>query len=201
VEDVCAAYAWVVENAERLGADLDRLVLAGESAGANLAATLTLAATYRREEPYARRVFDTGVVPRATVAACGIFEVSNPERYDDLAAFHRDRITEVGDAYLHGVRLRDRRTLDLANPLVAVERGDAPERPLPPFFLPVGTWDPLKRDSRRLGAALHALGSEKTEVREYHRGPHGFHAAIMLPEARQCWRDTFDFLAANGAAP
>ena len=36
LEDTCDAYAWVVEHAESFGGDPSRIVLAGESAGANL---------------------------------------------------------------------------------------------------------------------------------------------------------------------
>lgn len=42
IEDVRAACAWALENAARLGATPDKLVLAGDSAGAYLAATATL---------------------------------------------------------------------------------------------------------------------------------------------------------------
>lgn len=42
IEDVRAACAWAVQNATRLGATPDKLVLAGDSAGAYLAATATL---------------------------------------------------------------------------------------------------------------------------------------------------------------
>lgn len=197
VEDVSAAWQWLVQNAERLGGDLSRVVVAGESAGANLAATLTLMTHQRRSETYARDAFDTGVTPKAVVAACGLFEVSNPERFAAHNTFLRDRIEEVTDAYLHGVRLRDRRTLELANPVVAFEGLKQVDRPLPPFFLPCGTWDLLMGDSRRMLKALHQLGSEKSEAREYPRGPHAFHAFVMTPQALRCWKDTFAFLSAH----
>lgn len=42
IEDTRAACAWAFQNAQRLGATPDQLVLAGDSAGAYLAATMTL---------------------------------------------------------------------------------------------------------------------------------------------------------------
>ena len=42
IEDVRAACAWAFQNAQRLGAEPGRLVLAGDSAGAYLAATMAL---------------------------------------------------------------------------------------------------------------------------------------------------------------
>jgi len=74
-----------------------------------------------------------------------------------------------------------------------VERGEKPARPLPPFFLPVGTKDSLLPDTRRLGEALRALGGEAVE--KYYPGElHAFHAFVMRGIARQCWADTFEFL-------
>lgn len=194
VEDISAAWQWLVANAERLGGDLSRVVVAGESAGANLAASLTLMTHQRRDEPYAKDAFATGVTPRAVVAACGLYEVSNPERFSQHATFFRDRIEEVTDAYLHGVRLRDRRTLELADPVVAFEGLTQVDRPLPPFFLPCGTWDLLMGDTQRMVKALHRLGSTNSEAREYPRGPHAFHAFVVTPQALRCWKDTFAFL-------
>jgi acetyl esterase len=196
VEDVCAAWTWLLQNVERLGGDPSRIFLAGESAGANLATTLTLASTYRRPEPFARAVFDAGVVPRGVVPACGLFQVSDPERFKLRPnSYFWDRIAEVTDAYLHGATLDHEFALDLADPVVAFERGEAPARPLPPFFVPCGAWDILRHDSTRLAAALTRLGG-RAEARIYPRGPHAFHAFLFTPSALKCWRDTFEFLAA-----
>lgn len=200
IEDVASAWQWLIENAVRLRIDPHRIVVAGESAGANLAMGLTLATTMEREESFARDVFSTGVVPKAVVAACGIFEVSRPERFAGHAAFFRDRLEEVTDAYLGGVRVPER-LLDFADPLAPLERQERPARPLPPVFLPCGTWDHLLDDSRRLHRALLDAGSTGSTLAEYPRGPHAFHAFVVTPSARACWRDTFSFLGRNGAMP
>src|SRR6266568_8892552 len=50
IADACAAYVWVERNAARYGGDTSRLVLAGESAGANLVTALTLTAVMPRPE-------------------------------------------------------------------------------------------------------------------------------------------------------
>lgn len=199
VADACAAYEWVVENAAAYGGDLGRLVLAGESAGANLVAALTLAACYRRDEPHAKQVFDTGVVPRAVLPACGIFQVSDIERFmrrKKLPSFISDRLHEVHDAYLGQADRSLPAALDLADPLVVLERGERPARPLPPFFLPVGTRDPLLDDTRRMKAALDALGVPAT-ARYYEGEVHAFHALFFRPGARRCWADAFAFLDAH----
>lgn len=192
LEDCAEAYAWVVENAARYGGDLSRLVLAGESAGANLVTSMAIAASFERGEPFARRIFETGVVPRAVLPACGIFQVSDVERFGRrrrLPVWLMDRLVEVSRAYLpHGDA-----GAELADPVVVLERGERPARPLPPFFLPCGTKDPLLDDTRRLGRALEALGA-KAEVAIYPGEPHAFHAFVFREQARRCWRDSFRFL-------
>lgn len=194
LEDVCAAFAWMAANAEKYGGDTSRVVLAGESAGANLATSLAVALAYERPEPYAKKAFATGIVPKAAVPACGVFQVSDLQRLKrrkpKMSAFIADRLHEVETSYL-GQEPRD--DLDFADPLVFFERGEKPARPLPPFFLPVGTRDPLLPDTRRLGEALGKLGVEA--VTQYYPGElHAFHAFVMRKNAQKCWRDTFDFL-------
>ncbi len=196
IEDTCMAYCWAVKEAARLGGDPSRLIVAGESAGANLATALVLAATYKRPEPFARAVFDTGVVPAAALPAYGFLQISDPERYSRryrLSGFTQDRLAEVADAYLHGAQIDPDRGLDLADPLVAFERGEPPDRPLPPFCVHCGTRDILIDDSRRLEAALGKLGA-KCETGWFDSEIHGFNAFVMRPNARRSWRETFDFL-------
>jgi acetyl esterase len=197
IEDVCSAYRFVLEDAPRRGGDPRTIVIAGESAGANLVSSLALATCYERSEPWARAVFDTGIVPRAVVPACGILQVTEPERFERnryIPSMLVDYISGFSTEYLGVEFARPSLEHDLADPLVVLERGESPARPLPPFFVPVGTFDPVLDDTRRLGAALTKLGVEH-EVRYYERGVHAFHAIIVLPEARRCWRDTFAFLS------
>lgn len=197
VEDVFRAFGWLVRHAESWGADLERLVVAGESAGANLVTSLTLATTYRRAEPFAAAVFDTGVVPRAVVPACGIFQVSDVARFSRrkqrFPRFLADRLEEVERAYLGRDANRHGPALDFADPLSWLERVEPPTRPLPPFFIPVGTKDPLLDDTRRLAAALERLGAV-AKPRYYPGEGHAFHAFPFRENARLCWRDTYEFL-------
>lgn len=197
VEDAAEAYAWVVANAHRYGGDVARLVLAGESAGANLITALTVAACFSRPEPYARKVFETGVVPRVLLPACGLHQVTDPDRFrrrkPHLPRVIADRIDEVSHAYVGRHPTTDG-TLDFADPLRVFEREDIPLRPLPAVFLTCGTADPILDDTRRLHAALVRRGA-RVEARYYPGEPHAFHALVFREAARQHWRDTWDFLA------
>ena len=85
----------------------------------------------------------------------------------------------------------------LADPLLAIEGAAAArarfDRPVPPFFAPVGTRDPLLDDTRRLEKALATLNAP-CEARYYPGGIHAFHAMVWDPAARRCWRDALAFL-------
>lgn len=198
LQDVCAAWTWMVAHADKYGADLSELVVAGESAGANLATAATLASCFQRPEPYARAVFDAGVVPKAVLPMCGVHQVSDPGRFrrrkpHKIGDFLDDRLTEVSHAYLHKAQLSHPNELELADPLTILESAVQPERALPAFMSGVGTADPLLDDTRRLHAALVSRGA-RSEVQYYRGQPHAFHAFVFLPEAQRCWGHQFDFL-------
>jgi acetyl esterase len=196
LEDATDALTWVVRNARTYGGDITRLVFAGESAGGNLATALAVATCYERPEPFAQRAFALGVVPRAVIPACAILQVSDAARFGrrkSLPAVVDDVLVQVSDAYLRGVDRAVPGALDLADPLCLFERGAQPDRPLPSFFVPVGTKDPLLDDTRRLERALAGLGVE-CEARYYEGEVHAFHALVWRRAARRCWRDTLAFL-------
>ena len=124
IEDACRAACWVQANAHRFGADVDRLVLAGESAGANLACSVAVAASWRRPEPYAAEVFEAGLRPQLLFPACGILQVTDSERLlnPKLAPFTRTRLMEVSRGYLSGQVPPPH---SLADPLCILEAGQA----------------------------------------------------------------------------
>ncbi len=199
--DAAAALEWVNKNAERFGADGKRVVLAGESAGANLVTSLALCLSYPRPEPWARALFDSGVTASALLPACGILQVSDVERFTrrrKIPGFIFERMRVVRDGYL-GVpgSANDLglvgEALDLADPLVMIERGKKPARPLPPCLAICGTADPILDDTRRLEAGYRALGAV-AETRIYPGEPHAFHAVFFRRAAKAAWRETFDFL-------
>jgi acetyl esterase len=195
LQDVCEAWMWLLDNAAAFGADPSRVVVAGESAGANLAVSLTLAATVARPEPFARQVFERGTVPRAVWCACGLLQVTDPERLwrqRPIGAFFRDRIVTVCDGYLPVPRPEADRLL-LADPLVLLESETPAERPLPPFFVSAGTADPIVDDTRRLEAAL-CRRKVPYEARYDPGQPHAYQAMLWKRSARALWRDTFRFL-------
>lgn len=197
LEDACAAYEWIVEHAPTFGGDLSRLVLAGESAGANLVTALSVATTFERTEPYAKRVFELGVVPKAVIPACGILQTTDVARLwrrKPLPSWLRAMLTDVSSGYLGAAGLEPSLALELADPLRVIESKTPSQRPLPAFFAPVGTRDVLLDDTRRLEKALADRGVT-CEARYYPGEVHAFHAFLWRPLARQCWAEQFAFLA------
>jgi acetyl esterase len=208
IEDTSLAYAWMAEHLERLGGDPTRVAVAGESAGANLVTALTTIACQRRPEPWARAVFDAGLVPRASLPFCGILEVTRPERFAERRSIPRwvdGIIRDTSRAYLGGYPSHPTAETELADPLRIIEERALDharpfDRPLPPFFAPVGTRDPLIDDTRRLEKALRAL-DVPVEARYYPGGIHAFQALVWDPMARRCWRDALAFLDRHLRAP
>jgi acetyl esterase len=193
LQDVCAAWLWVLDNVAAHGGDPARVVIAGESAGANLTMALTVACCYPRPEPWAQAVYDAGVVAVAVAPACGIYQVSDVQRYSRLGLcnrFTQGVLTDCEDCYLPDEA--QRANPGLADPVCIIEQ-HAPTRPLPPAFLPVGGMDPLKEDNQRLCRALELRGTKAVE-RVYPGEPHAFHALIFRKAARQCWGDMLAFI-------
>lgn len=197
IADVCAAATWVHKYGAKYGANPDQLIIAGESAGGNLALALTLACSYARKERWAKAVWDAGIRPRAAAIACGILQVSEPERFEVkglLGAWISDCIADATANYLPN-RQAVAGQYPLADPVVLLEEEvDPPTRPLPPMFVACGAADPLQLDSQRLASALDRMGVMH-DLRLYKGAGHGFH--VLTPwtrRASELWTDQFAFL-------
>jgi acetyl esterase len=204
IEDLCEALRWVHDNAARFGGDPRRIVLAGESSGGNLVSALTIACCSRREEPYARALFDAGIVPKAVVAACGILQVSQARRFSirqQLPGVVRRILHLLPESYVDLDGPWQEGDLDLLDPLVTFERSEYKfERPVPPFFIAVGTADPLLDDTRRMALALTRRGVPN-EARYYPGEIHAFQFMYWRPLARQFWVDVFRFVDGQLRSP
>jgi acetyl esterase len=192
LEDAALAYHWLSQNAAEFKASTERLVVAGESAGANLSLALTLSACFERPELFAKRVFDTGLVPKAVIPMCGILQVSDAERFvrkkPHMRRLVADRLAETERGYLAG-----QQGALLADPLTVLETSGIPVRPLPPMYAAVGTRDPLLDDTRRLGAALARRGVHH-QIAYFPNEIHAFHAFTFRKTSQECWRQQLAFL-------
>jgi acetyl esterase/lipase len=149
VRQTMLALGHLTAHATRLGLDPHRIVLAGDSAGAQIAAQVAAVAT---NPAYATRVGVTPTVAggalRGVVLCCGAFD---PARFRDdsvLAAF----LTAAMWAYSG---TRDwRHDPNFASMAVA----DGLTAAFPPAFVTVGNRDPLLEHSEALIAALATAG-------------------------------------------
>lgn len=196
--DACDALEWVCANAADYGADASRLVIAGESAGGNIALGLTAAACYQTEDPNGQRIYALNPKIAACVPACGVLDVSGLSRLwrDEAPSFEMSVTKRILLAlerdYLPRPSFQNRPPL-FADPLRLIE-SRAPDRPLPPIFAFCGTNDVLYPDTRRLGRALTRHGVEHRTIL-YEGVGHAFHAMIWKPIARRSWADQRVFLS------
>lgn len=153
VEQAYAALEWVAAHAAELGADPSRIGVLGTSAGANLAAALTLANRDRAAVPLALQVLEVPVV--------------------DLTGAHLDlRATRaLGIPRFLAVReLRSVARTYLAKPEHAREPYASPLRAashegLPPAVILTAEYDPLRGDGDAYGHALRRAGVDASVVR------------------------------------
>jgi acetyl esterase len=194
VEDACAAWLWAADHVGDFAGDCHRMVLAGESAGANLALAVTLACCTPRPERFAAPLFGRGLRPRGALLYYGFLQSSMPERYrlSGSSALAARIARDAAHSYLGASATRPGPEHALADPLLVVEAMQA-DPGLPPIFIAAGLDDPVAPDSRRLDDALKRLRSPCAS-HFYPGETHGFHVMFWRKEALQCWRDSFAFL-------
>ncbi len=196
LEDAATALLWVHERCEEYGGDRTRLAIAGESAGGNLVTALAIAHASPRPEPFARAVFERNLPLRAVVSTYPFLDLTDIDRYrlhPKIAFWARDMLSDAAVCYvghdIHG----GVRNNPLSSPLLVLEHGFRPARPLPPFFTNAGTKDPLLPHARRLKAALDRLGTP-CELLVQPGEIHGYDAMVWRPAARLKWKKTHEFL-------
>ena len=176
-DDCEAAALWVIEHArEEYGSD--RLLIAGESAGAHLAAVTLL--RLRDEHGLADRFLGANLV-------FGAYDLSRtPSQRGVGIAPGTDILDGTGivlDLFLPGMTPEDRRAPDVS-PLYADLAG------MPPALFSVGTTDHLLDDTLFMASRWEVAGNQ-TELLVYPETPHG---CIALPTvAARFFPRLFDF--------
>jgi acetyl esterase/lipase len=203
--DSAAAYAWLVNQCADYGGDPRKISLIGESSGAGFTVSLCLFL-------FGLAKFPDGVAlpalpterPKAVVAHCGFYEVSNVDRFAGDRRFHATgytRVNQIRSLYLPNYRSLSKAERALAEPLQVLaalaEAGAGLPAGYPSFFLPVGALDPVIGDTERLAAVLAKLG-QKDRLRVYPGVGHAFYAAPGGVQAKLCWADITDFLGRAG---
>ncbi len=199
LEDACTATAWIWDNLDHFGGDRKRIAVAGESAGGHLTTMMALVNSYKRPETFCRRVWEREIPLRAAIPWCGWYFVGEIDYYRShpQLRYFSPILRALAAGYM-GRSWRDIFKEDpLTNPFRMLRSPEGPDRPLPPFFIPIGTLDPLYFDSLQLKKELDLAGAE-AELKIYPWAPHGFHVMPFTPQQRQGWRDVTGFLRKKG---
>jgi len=197
LEDAAEALVWVHRRSASYGGDPERIAVAGESAGGNLVAALALTSSVRRPEPYARRMYDANVPIRAVVCTYPFLDMRDIDGYmasPRLPGWIKGMLFDAASSYVGNDVFRVADAAPLASPLALMEDGCVRERPLPPFFLSVGTRDPLLDHSRRMKRVLDSMGVP-CELLVAPGEVHGYDAMVWRPAARAKWAAAHAFLA------
>lgn len=181
VRQVAAVLAALPRLVGDLGADVSRVALAGDSAGAHISATVAAALT---SPPYGDQLgIVTGSALRAVALLCGPYEIRRAE----------DTLFPGIDTFMWAYTGRRQWYLD--------ERLDelAPASQLtaafPPTFLTVGDADPFLDQSVLLERRLEAIGVPVETLYWTERGlPHEYQRDLRLPEAQEALEALLAFL-------
>ncbi|MFZ1866486.1 MAG: alpha/beta hydrolase [Polyangiales bacterium] len=200
LKDVMTALEWMLDHGGQYGADTDRLAIIGESAGANLTASLAYCATHPRPEPLARGIFERDIRLTCVAPLYGLLDLHDvrrfwrdPDKDRRMPGWVKGEIRGTAYSYL-GRRMQRALQFPLASPLLLFEQPAVPgSRPLPPFFTTVGTADPLLPDTIRLHGALERRAAE-CELHVFRGEIHAFNVLLWRAAARAQWGALFDFL-------
>ncbi len=195
IEDSLHALKFVTKNAGLYKGDSDHIILAGESAGANLALSVALATRHDDvNNALAHEIYRLKPHIDAMMLGCGLFEVGRIDRFrGKMPDVFLPVLEHISETYL-GPDTGDNVHRPLANPLSLLEADEKIRRPLPPAFVFCGGADPILDDTLRLAAALKRR-KVRTSLRIYHDRHHAFHAFVPIDSlARDCWHDQIEFL-------
>jgi acetyl esterase len=173
-DDCVFAAKWTAENVQRWNGDSSRVAIAGDSAGANLAAAALVTLCGDQRAPRFR----------AGILIYGVFDF--PAALERSP--NRSAIEGMARGYLGAqfpAALKDPRV----SPLRAIEPGA-----LPPCFVICGTADALAPESRSIAAALKEVGIPN-ELHEIEEMPHAFMMIGALAGCGEGHHLMFNFLA------
>lgn len=174
VEDAYDALVWIVENADRLELDADRLAVGGDSAGGTLTAALTLMARDRGGPGIAYQYLVFPVLDTDLDSGSYLTNTEDP-------FLTRDHMAHYWDAYLES-------HMDTADPY-AVPMRSTDLAGLPPAYVLTAEFDPLRDEGERYGERLAQAGV-KTTVRRAPGTIHGFLRARYVSRVAEAELET-----------
>ena len=171
-EDLYAAAGWVADHAGSLGADASRIVVAGDSAGGNLAAVTALMARDRGGPALAGQLLVYPVI-------AADFDTKSYRLFGQGYYNPKPALQWYWDQYVPAAADR---THPYASPLGADLQG------LPPAVVVIAGHDPLRDEGMAYADALQRAGVAVTRL-SYQGGVHGFLTMPMLDLAQRARTD------------
>ncbi|MEU7046115.1 alpha/beta hydrolase [Streptomyces varsoviensis] len=171
-DDAYAALEWAAEHAAEIGADPQRIAVAGGSAGGNLAAATALRA---RDLGGPHITFQSLTYPGVDTTATS----QSLRTADNLPVLNRRALLLALQHYTGGQNLHP-----YASPLHADDLSN-----LPPTFITVAEIDPLRDEGRAYADRLTAAGTT-TELIQLPGAVHGFD--LLFPQAAISQRNLKD---------
>jgi acetyl esterase len=153
VGDVYAALNWIAEHASELGIDAGRVSIGGTSAGANLAAAVTLVARDRSGPPLQFQLLE---VPALDLTGDSMRAALATEELRPLAG----QIDEFETPLHRYLTDRSAALEPLASPVHADDLSG-----LPPAHIMTAEYDPLREEGERYARRLAAAGVPTTVTR------------------------------------
>ncbi len=183
VDDCFAALKWAASHAGELGADASRVVVIGDSAGANLAAVTALRARDEHGPEIAGQVL---IYPTADLTA-----PMQPAPDGEFYILSPDTRKFFNDAYLTDP---SQARLPTVSPLLADSLAN-----LPPVLLITAEYDPLCEQGEAL-AARYAESDVETVQTRYAGAIHGF-ATFPVPMRDEAVSQIADWLKSRYGQP
>ncbi len=167
--DAFAAYQWVLKNAASMKGDPKKVAVAGESAGGNLAANVSIMA---RDKKIMMPLHQVLVYP----VVGDNLEAPSVQKYMSAKPLNKAMLPWFFQHYL-------RTPEDGKNPMISLDKANL--KGLPPTTIIAAEIDPLASAGELLRDQLKAAGVE-TKYEEYDGVTHEFFGmAILLPEAKK----------------
>jgi acetyl esterase len=168
---------WVAENAAELGGDPNRIAVAGDSAGGNLAAVMAQLARDNADKGGPKLAFQLLWYPTVTA------DLSLPSHTENAFApiLDRDVIDTFLSWYLPDLDINDPRAL----PTTLAPANAADLSGLPPAYIGTAEHDPLRDDGARYAELLNAAGVP-TELSNEPTMVHGYVSfSLVIPAAAE----------------
>jgi len=168
--DCYETYKWVLQNADILEIDPDRIIIGGDSAGGNLATAVTLMARDRQLALPAALLLIYPATDRRMLT-------KSMQEYTDTPVWNANLNKMMWDAYLNE---KTPKHVEYASPMEATSFAG-----FPPAYIEVAEYDCLRDEGILLHERLQKEGIS-SELYEIKNACHGFETCINSQLVREC---------------